>query len=100
MAVPELALLFLGTLAVLASIGLFVDFGDETDLLVAFAAALLWAVFGLSAMDVSVSAFHPSDGIDQFVFLGLGLAFVCVLFGVWRLYESLNRGAEEARLGA
>lgn len=97
MAMSELLLAWLGSVAVLATFGLFYNFRDRwTALLVEFVASVLWGVFALSARDVIVpsGASTPvSESMDMLVFLGI--TFVIVTFGYF-LYDLATGVSKEA----
>lgn len=101
MAMTELTLVFLGVLATLASLGLFVDFGDQwTRLVISFTAAILWGVFGLSAFDVVILFTDPiqSEPILPLAYLGIAFALMVALYAVWDLFEGIDRDTEDASL--
>lgn len=102
MAMTELALLFIGALATLATVGMFMDFRDLwTPVIVSFAAAMLWGLFGMSSFDVIVrdtSFAEASEPILPLVWLGFGFAFATGMFWLWQLKNALagEVGAEDA----
>jgi phosphate/sulfate permease len=102
MAVTQLALLFIGALAFVATLGLFYRFGDRwTGILVEGLAAVLWGLLGLSAMDVIVrqSSFaSASEPIWPLVFLGIGMALGVGLYAVYDIVEGVGRTANETDL--
>lgn len=94
-ATPLLAVVFLGLVAVLLSVGIFVDFGDDaTRVVVAFLAAVVWGFMGLSSFDVYVDdAATVSEPVYALAYLGLGLAAVSGLAGVKLLFKALQSEA-------
>lgn len=94
MAMTQAALFFIGGLAVLTTIGLFVNFQDRwTSVIVSFLAAVLWGVFGLSAFDVIVVdsfASVISEPIMPLVVLGFGMAFVVGVFWLFELSQAIG----------
>lgn len=93
MAMTQLALLFLGALAGVTSIGLFMRTDAPTKVVLSFTAAVLWGVFGMSAFDVIiVSESHVvrSEPILPLAYLGLGLAFAATGFAIMQLIGMLN----------
>lgn len=102
MATTPLTLVFLGTLALIATLGLFYEFDDPyTGVLVAFVAAVLWGFFALGAMDVVVyESAAPEDAgasLDVLVWTGTGLSLLSVLFAVNDLLHALGGEAESTR---
>lgn len=102
MSIPPILLVFIGLLATVATLGLFYQFGDPwTGVLVELAAAVLWGLFGLSAMDVViVSDVNPpvSEPLRPLMFLGFGLAAVTFLFVLYDLATGLKHEASETDL--
>lgn len=97
----QLALLFIGAIALLATFGLFYRFGDRwTALLVEFSATFLWGLFAISAMDVIVTSHvspPESDAIMPLVYLGIGFAFVTFVYSLYDLVEGVNQEAQEVK---
>jgi len=102
----QLTLLFVGALATgLGFLGLFVDLdagGDETDawtpVLVLFASALLWGLFGMNAFAVRVpdgTAGSETISMMPLVFIGLGLALLVGLYAFYELFYALKRQAAD-----
>lgn len=95
----ELLLTWLGTVALLATLGLFYQFRDRwTALLVEFAATALWGLFALSAMTVVVpsGATEPATAsMDPLVYLGLGFALITFLYAIYDLLVGLGQEAQE-----
>lgn len=96
-ATPLFAVLFMGLVALLASIGMFVDFGDDaTRVIVSFLASVVWGLFGMSSFDVYVDdAATVSEPIYALAYLGLGLAAVTALFAVLLLFQAIRSEAEQ-----
>jgi uncharacterized membrane protein YuzA (DUF378 family) len=101
MAMTQSALLFMGSLAALVGyLGLFKRFDDNwTPVLLIFGSAMLWGAFGLSAGDVIVSVSDTgatsSEPIFPLFYLGIGLAFVMALFGVFELITAFGSDAAD-----
>lgn len=87
MAITDGLLMFIGGLAVLASVGgVFVDFPDRTvSMFLSVLAAILWGTFGLSAYDV-LDGQGGHITVEPLVFLGFGLG---VLLFINAIYEFL-----------
>lgn len=103
MAMTQLALLFIGGLAVLGTLGFFVGFADRwTALLVEFATAMLWGTFAISALDVIVTeGVDPpvSEPIMPLVYLGIGLAVITFLLALNDLVVGVAGEATETDIG-
>lgn len=97
MAITELTLVWLGSLATLATIGMFVEFGDDaTQVIVSFAASILWGLFGMSGFDVIVDdAATVSTPIYSLAYLGIGFSLVIALFALYGLFEVLRGETEQ-----
>lgn len=100
MAMTELTLLFLGSLATLSTIGIFQEFDERwTQVLVTFFTAVLWGMFGLSSYDVVIDdAATVSEPIMPFVVLGIGLAAMITLLGFYQLLKSFGEETAESDL--
>lgn len=101
MAMTELTLIWMGSLATLATIGMFVDFGDNaTGVIVSFVASILWGFFGISSFDVVIADdASVSEPILPLAYLGIGLGVVIGIFTFYRLVRAVGResGATEAQ---
>lgn len=92
----QAALLFIGALATLATLGIFVDFRDAdgnpdraTSVIVPMLAAILWGAFALSSSDVIVrdtSFASASEPITPLFWLGVMFALLLGLYGVHELF--------------
>lgn len=101
MALTDLTLIWLGTVALLATLGLFYEFGDQwTGVLVEFVAAVLWAMFAISAMNVAVGDTNPpaTEPMMPLVYVGLALALLTFLFAMSDLVHTLRGDAAELDL--
>jgi len=103
MAMTVLALVFIGTLAVVLSwAGLFGPLPqDGTNAAVSFAASVLWGVFGISAFDVIVDVSEGvvvSRSMEPLAFMGIAFSLVVGLFSVKQLLGAV-RGEVEATDG-
>lgn len=99
MALTELTLVFLGSLAtVLSGAGLFGPFTDDaTNVIMSFAGALLWGAFSISSNDVVVHA--GADGLVSepmlpLVYLGLGFSIIVGLFTMLQLLRVVQDETE------
>lgn len=95
MATTPLTLVSLGSLATLATIGMFVDMDAATQIVVSVVAAMTWAITANAALAVLVapertSATEPVWGI---VYVGAILAFATGAFSVLFIIETLGREA-------
>jgi len=101
MALTSLSLVWLGSVALLATLGLFYQFGDQwTGVLVEFVAAVLWAMFALSGMNVVVSDTNPpaTEPMMPLVYLGVGFALLTFLFAMSDLLQTLRGDAADLDL--
>jgi len=101
-AVTEITLLILGALGtLLGGYGLFQQFGDDwTPVLLQFAAAGIWGLFGMASFDVTLShrlCCEVSRAIMPLVYLGIGLAGVMALFALDATVSALQGTASESR---
>lgn len=98
MVMTQPALLFMGFLATVAGIGVFLDFGDDaTRVILAFLSAAVWSMFGIGSFDVIVreSSFaSQSEPIMPLVFLGVGMAAIFGLFGLYSLLMATKTEVE------
>lgn len=95
MAMTQLALLFMGALATLATVGMFVNLDDASRILVSFSGAILWAFFGMSAFDVYVDeAATKSEPITPLAYLGIGFAVIVGLFAFYTLIDVVRAETE------
>jgi len=102
MAVTQLAVLFIGLMAFLATLMFFLPFPEPyTAVLVEFAAAMLWGLFALSAFDVIVrdaSFATASEPIWPLVFLGVGMALATFLLALHDLFSGAMETAASTDL--
>jgi len=100
MAVTELTLVFMATLALLATIGMFLNFADRwTELVVTLTASILWGVVGLSSFDVIVrntSFATASEPILPMVYIGFSLAGMIAIYALADLVTGVAAEADEA----
>lgn len=100
MVMTETALLFLGAFAILATVGMFLNFDDGwTNVVLGFFASLLWGFFGINSFDVLVVETYyatRSEAIMPFVILGIGLAGIIALYSLYQAFEQLNDDVDEA----
>lgn len=98
---PQSILLALFGLAVLATLGLFVSFGDRwTGLLVEFVGALLWGMVGLSAFDVRMRSTAQADIMTEepvmaLVMVSFMLAFATFAYFLADLVTGIGAEASE-----
>lgn len=85
MAMTQLAVLWMLSIAVILSLGLVRDFEDAaTSLLLGFTSAIFWGVGGLSAYSVHAQAWSGSRAMEPLAILSIGVA---VLVGLLTMYE-------------
>lgn len=94
MAMTELILVFMAGMALLATLGIFVDFDDRwTRLLVEAFAAVLWGMVAMSAYDVVLPG-GGSDAVMPMVVLGFAMSFLLALYA---LYDLVTGATDEVR---
>lgn len=98
MVMTQSALLFMGVLATLATVGLFQNFGDEaTRAVVGFAGSIVWFGVGISAFDVVIEETGSppmQEPIMPLVFLGFGFGAVVALFSLNVLVQALRSSTD------
>lgn len=94
MPITELTFVWLGSIATLATIGMFHNFGDgATRIIVSFVASILWGAFGMSGFNVIVDdAATVSEPILPLAFLGIAFS---VSAGLFAFYNMLVVGTQE-----
>lgn len=108
MAITQLGLLFIGLLAVLSTVGLFIDFRDRngqpdrgTPVLLAFLGSILWGTFALSSSDVYVDeAASTAEALDPLFWVGVLLSALVALYAVWLLFQAIFAETSEANIDA
>lgn len=83
MAMTQTALLWLASFATLATIGMFLQYGDQaTRPLVGFTASITWALVSISAFNVTVArdATVYEFSFTPIVYFAGGLALITFLF--------------------
>lgn len=97
MGMTQLTLVFMGSLATLATIGMFVNFGDDaTRVLVSFTASIIWGFFGMSAFDVYVNeTATKSEPILPLAYLGIGFSIIVGLFALFALMQAIRGETEQ-----
>lgn len=99
MAMTELLLVFIGTLATLATLGLFVRFDDRwTGILLGFLASALWAILGFSAYDITMPGGTDSEPVMPLVVIGFGLGALVFLYSMHDLFFGATEEAAEANI--
>lgn len=85
--ISDLALVWLGSVAVLASIGVLVPMDRLTNIIIPWVAAIWWGATGLSAGEVAISDTDPVVTADfqPVLWLGVVMAFVCVMLGLYEI---------------
>jgi len=91
MAMTQISVLWILSIAVLLSIGLLRDFEDAaTSLLRGFTAALFWAIGGLSAFSVHAQAWNGSRPMDQLAILSVGMAMLVTLLTLYEVATAIR----------
>lgn len=102
MAMTQLALVFLGSLATLATAGSLLNVDQATRVVMMFGASILWAWFGMSSFDVIVrdTGFaSASEPILPLAYLGIGLAIVVGIGAIWSLLQLMRSETESMSPG-
>lgn len=98
MAMTQPMLLFIGVLAAIATVGIFNNWADNwTGVIVAFGAAFLWGIFGISSFNVLVirDATVTSVTFMQLVVIGVGLAMMTGVYGITALMYAFGGDADD-----
>lgn len=98
MAISELILVSMMALATIATIGIFLEYGDAaTRIVVGFAASILWGLIGFASYEViiptSTTAAEPAT-VYPTVYVGFGFAAVTALFAIYSLVASVGEEAK------
>lgn len=96
--IGELTFIWLGSVAVLASVGVFVSMDPTTDTLMPFIAAVIWGAFGLVGFDVAITDTNPpvTTSAGPVAYLGFMFAFMAMAFGIWQLVTKPAKEMETA----
>lgn len=101
---PQLSLLFVGTLAAFTGfMGLSYDFDDEwTGVFLTFLSSVFWGLFGMASFDIRVPAGSNPSSIEVFslVVLGFGLAFITLIFAIYIFFEAWKEETNAVDPGA
>lgn len=90
MTMTQSVMLYLGLLALLATIGMFVEFGDDaTKVLVTFTASILWGIIGLNSFDVTIVSQAKIIHLEllPMVYIGVGFSGVTAAFALKFLFD-------------
>jgi len=91
MAMTQLSVLWILSIAVLLSLGLLRDFDDVgTSLLSGFTAETFWAVGGISAFSVHAEAWSGSRPMDQLAILSVGMSMLVVMLTVYEIVTAVR----------
>jgi len=94
MAMTELSVLFMLTVATLASIGLFAPTRDPTlPVLAGFVASVLWAVGGLSAFSVYSEAYQGTQPMTPLAVVAIGLSVASAALAFYKLRNPISEYA-------
>lgn len=96
MAMTQLTLLFIGVLALLATVGMFINFGDDaTRIVISFLAAILWSVVGMSAFEVTVvdQGQTTTVSLAPLAYIGIALAIMTFAFSLYQIIQILGKEA-------
>lgn len=99
MAMSQGAVMFVGAIAMLATAGLFVDWDDETGVLVGFLASILWGAMAMSSFSVHSQAWSGTKPMPPLVYIGIAMALLVALLTLYQVAQLLGNksGATESR---
>jgi len=95
MAVSELIYIWLGSVAVLASIGMFVPMDGFSELVLPFVSAILWGVVSLLSLDVLAGDSLESIEIMPIFWLAGAFAMASAVLGVYYLVRTPAKEVDE-----
>jgi uncharacterized membrane protein YuzA (DUF378 family) len=93
MPVTQLAVFFLGALALVSVGGLMLNLDDWTRVVLAFFGAILWGTMGLSAFDVYAQAWTGGRPMPVIAYLGIGAAMLTALLGLHYAAQAIGDSA-------
>lgn len=98
MALTQSALLWLGTVALLANVGMFVDMDRFSSIVLPFVASILWGITAIASFDVSVvsGGTTQSFAFVELVYPALAMAFGSALLGIYELLLGGSADVEES----
>lgn len=98
MAVTELVLVWLGSMAVLANAAMFLRLDRTTNMIIPFVAAFLWGVVAISSFDVIVTDSDPLQSVSMtpVVYLSIAFSMTSALFGVYEFISGSAKDVEES----
>jgi len=100
MAMTQLTVLFLLTLATLSSIGLLLEFGDPgTPVLLGMLGAVLYGVGGLSAFSVHAQAYAGTRAMRPLAIVGIGMALLVFGLTLFQLAQTVRSSAGTSSRG-
>lgn len=103
MAMTQSALLALALFATIATIGMFVDFGDmATRALVTFVAALTWGTVAVTSFNVLLPGHRPEAttvSLTPLAYVAGALAATLFLFAVWFVMKALKDSVSDSDFG-
>lgn len=97
----QLTVIWLGTLAAIATTAMFLPVADRwTQVIIPFLASLLWGMFALSSGSVHAQAFgDAAEPMTPLVYLGVAFAMATLVYGVYDLVVGIGKQAAEADAG-
>lgn len=95
-AISDLVLVWLGTVGLVASIGMFVQMDDRaTNMLIPFIAAIVWGLFMMAGFDVAYTESGETATMWPVVALGGGFAMSSLAFGIYELLYGTAKEVDE-----
>jgi ABC-type nickel/cobalt efflux system permease component RcnA len=103
MAMTQTAVLAVGLLATIATIGMFVNFGDMASrALVTFTASLLWGTVAVTSFNVLLPGHRPEATtvtLTPVAYVAGALAGVLFMFAVWFVMKTLKDSVSDSDFG-
>lgn len=92
MAMTQLTVLWLMTVALLLSGGLLRDFEDAaTSVLLGFISSVFWGLAGIGAFSVHTQAWPGSKSMDLLAIVGIGMALLVAALSLHELAVAIRR---------
>jgi len=93
--IPAIVFVSVGWMALLCSIGAVARLDKGTQIISAFTGAILWAVWGASALEIGMTTGAPQPQAVEVVSLNyLGYVFAALLIGVG-IYQAITAVREQ-----
>jgi len=96
---PVMVFVSLGWMAIFASVGAVAQLDKGTQIISAFAASIMWAVWGASALDVGMTTGAPQpQGVTvvSLNYLGYIFAGLLVVIGIYQSVSAVREQSPDA----